>query len=286
MASGLSWCRVLLCEDLMAPWMWPKNLMGPKCGIQQNSTEAEGLLDQEFTSHSCILVWNSSLKLRLKESRVMECKKVNLYWGEIGKRTVELKVVVQWASCFAGGDSIPFCPLSTGFSTGVYCRPSCPCTVPCQQCFIWYLRPNRPLISRGLPSLLISATSLGLTYLLRQRSKRLKCLQQKNLPAGWRSSSQQCQRQYQRLGKRENLRPVQVPWKTVASCAPWTLERQLWCPQPGEVKPCASVMVSDISETVYNFCPTGPSTSSTHSVVLVQTPCLWKKRMLHVPLPL
>lgn len=42
--------------------------------------EAEELLIRIYQlSHSCILIWNSSLKLTLKESRIMEYRKVNLY---------------------------------------------------------------------------------------------------------------------------------------------------------------------------------------------------------------
>lgn len=165
----------------------------------------------------------------------MECKKISLYWGKGEKGSLEsllpaflleLKVVVQWAQGFARQDSIPFCLLSSGFSTGVYCRALCPYMACCQHHFIWYLRPNRCLISRGLPSLLISVTSLELTFLLRWRSKRPECLQQKNLWLGWRRCSQQCQRQCQRLGKREVLQPAQVLWKKVTSHVPWTLDSQ------------------------------------------------------------
>lgn len=65
-------------------WMWPKNLMSPRCGTQQTQRR-DSWSGVYWLSHSCILIWNSSWKLRLKESRVMEYKKVNLYWGEIGK---------------------------------------------------------------------------------------------------------------------------------------------------------------------------------------------------------
>lgn len=50
--------------------------MGPKCGTQRNSTEAEGLLIRNFPVKSLLHSdLEEFLKLTLKESRMMQCKK-------------------------------------------------------------------------------------------------------------------------------------------------------------------------------------------------------------------
>lgn len=179
---------------------------------------------------------------------------------------------------FLLGESLHLCLLPSGFNTGVYCRASSPCMAWYQHHFIWCLRPSRCLTSRDLPSLLISVAFLELTFLLRWRNKKLKCLQQKDLPAGWRSSSQPRQKQCQRLGKREVLWPLQVLWKTTASLR-MTLENPFWQPETAEVKSFATVLlVSEIWDWL-QLCLTEPSTFTTQSVVLVLTPlsCPWKR---------
>lgn len=189
---------------------------------------------------------------------------------------------------FLLGESLHLCLLPSGFNTGVYCRASSPCMACCQRHFIWCLRLSRCLTSKDLPSLLISVPFLELTFLLRWRNK-LKCLQQKDLPAGWRSSSQPPQRQCQRLGKRDVLWPMRVLWKSTASL--WmTLESLLWQPETAEVKPFATALLFFEIWDWLQLCPSLSNRATCfcypQSAILVQTPlsCPWKRRrMLHAP---
>lgn len=197
--------------------------------------------------------WQERLSLVLKEN-VMECKEKCLYWRENkGKGQFEMfrfflnqlfplnsrQLFREYKHKFLLRESLHLCLLPSGFNTGVYCRASSLCMTCYQHHFISCLRPSRCLTSRDLPFLLLSVAFLELTFLLRWRNKKLKCLQQKDLPAGWRSSSQPRQRQCQRLGKREVLWPPRVLWKTTASLQ-MTLENPFWQPETAEVKPFAT----------------------------------------------